>query len=403
MRSFAGEKTYEAYPPEARKVIALHSALLERLPVVLAASLLRELRGYDWQFPYERRELDAQLAFLAQPPSERTKGMLQQFTALPLPAGPQQNALTVDPGLFLEEFTAGLWARHAIEQFRACSEAYGDILREVRQGLPDADEDRLAIVLIGRGAQTAKYPLFSKLRQQGTYFSSVDTTTAMQDAVAALQQRSSRKSGDFKHWYVDGANTEAVSNKDKVCCLSFDGVGPVRSSLRTRLQEQITRGLAGPEAVRTALMAMQPEKLTGFPAGESEVMKHFTLRVLSDGSGTQVFSTTFVQWTSREILRRANPATLLARYAPRMSQLPQDLFEGDQATAVDAGGALMDADMGAYYTWLSLGRTAGRGTKTLVAVFEGGHEAVAIAPGLPASTTSSHRVTLAQILGWAGA
>jgi hypothetical protein len=34
------------------------------------------------------------------------------------------------------------------------------------------------------------------------------------------------------------------------------------------------------------------------------------------GSGTQIFSTTFVQWAARECLRRAQPETIVLHYAP---------------------------------------------------------------------------------------
>jgi hypothetical protein len=42
--------------------------------------------------------------------------------------------------------------------------------------------------------------------------------------------------------------------------------------------------------------------------------------LLSEGSGVQFFSTTFVQWAAREVLRRAQPVTLFARFAPRVTE-----------------------------------------------------------------------------------
>jgi hypothetical protein len=46
------------------------------------------------------------------------------------------------------------------------------------------------------------------------------------------------------------------------------------------------------------------------------VLSRFQVSVLTEGSGTQVFSTTFVQWAAREAFRRAQPLTLLLRFAP---------------------------------------------------------------------------------------
>lgn len=49
---------------------------------------------------------------------------------------------------------------------------------------------------------------------------------------------------------------------------------------------------------------------------QDEVLERFELRLLTEGSGTQIFSTVFAQWTAREVLRRAQPLTLLVRFAP---------------------------------------------------------------------------------------
>jgi len=54
--------------------------------------------------------------------------------------------------------------------------------------------------------------------------------------------------------------------------------------------------------------------------GGDAVLNRFQLSVLTEGSGTQIYSTTFVQWAARELLRRAQPLTLLARFAPRLRE-----------------------------------------------------------------------------------
>ena len=61
------------------------------------------------------------------------------------------------------------------------------------------------------------------------------------------------------------------------------------------------------------------------------VVDHLLVKVLTEGSGTQIFSTTFAQWTAREVLRRAEPLTLLVRFAPRQRQRPMnELLADDQ-------------------------------------------------------------------------
>ena len=42
------------------------------------------------------------------------------------------------------------------------------------------------------------------------------------------------------------------------------------------------------------------------------MLGRFQVKLLTEGSGTQIFSTTFAQWTAREALRRAEALTLVA-------------------------------------------------------------------------------------------
>src|SRR5260370_22732163 len=106
---------------------------------------------------------------------------------------------------------------------------------------------------------------------------------------------------------------------------------------------------------------MLPEEI-GLPGGaHEEVLSHFQVSLLSEGSGTQIFSTTFVQWTAHELWRRAQPLTILARFAPRQRQRPMnELLSGkEQNPELDAPGSLIDGDMGAYYMWIDQQRLSG--------------------------------------------
>ncbi len=134
-------------------------------------------------------------------------------------------------------------------------------------------------------------------------------------------------------------------------------------------------------------------------AMRGEVLNRFQLSLLTEGSGTQIFSTTFVQWAGRECLRRAEPETLLLRYAPRQQQQPMNaMLSGKTELGVDVDGSVVDADMGAYYTWLNLRRLTGAGEARFVAWFEGHGEAVVIGPGLPGGTTSDSAMDMQGVL-----
>ena len=77
---------------------------------------------------------------------------------------------------------------------------------------------------------------------------------------------------------------------------------PVRSALLKNMQAQIQRPGMGPEELRTRMARLVPSDL-GMGKSGDPVLERFQLKVLTEGSGTQIFSTTFAQWTAREILR----------------------------------------------------------------------------------------------------
>ena len=132
-------------------------------------------------------------------------------------------------------------------------------------------------------------------------------------------------------------------------------------------------------------------------------MDRFEVKLLTEGSGTQIFSTTFAQWTAREVLRRAQPHTLLVRFAPRQRQRPMnELLSGTGSNAeVDPTGSLIDADMAAYYQWINQQRLPGSERSSFLVWFEGHSQALAISPSLPRGTESNSALNLGELLSLA--
>ena len=184
--------------------------------------------------------------------------------------------------------------------------------------------------------------------------------------------------------------------------ISYEALAPVRQAVLKRMQAASTSPNVGPESLRSLLVQLRPADL-GFPqAPGDEILRRFQLSLLTEGSGTQIFSTTFVQWAGREILRRARPRTLLLRYGSRQVDRPMNdlLFADSGPAAEDPAGSLVDADMGAFYTWINLSRLPGAPSARFLAWFENRSKAVAIAPGMAKGSTSSQPCSLGQILQW---
>jgi hypothetical protein len=130
------------------------------------------------------------------------------------------------------------------------------------------------------------------------------------------------------------------------------------------------------------------------------VLDRFRIKMLTEGSGTQIFTTTFAQWTAREALRRAQPLTLLVRFAPRQVQKPMNelLAATLETTELDPVGSLVDADMGAYYNWLNQQRLPGANQASFLVWFEGHTQALVIGPAIPRGTSSTSATTMSQLL-----
>ena len=386
---------FEAYPPLAKQVAIDHLDLFHEMPTPFIALLLRELIAWDWKFPAERRELDRQFKYLRSVSQQQRKDLFAPFAALKL----SEHLTSLDwvnaPAAFSEQLSAHLWSTHQIDTFRTAAVGF---FAKVTAAIPDKPPsmNRIAMVAFGQSVHDNTYPLFRRMRPYGTYFRKVAVQHGFEAAMSTLKARAGAHSEDFGHWYIDGGAAEPAG--DAVTSVSYAALTPVRGRLQQKMLQIFSSG-TGPEAFRSMLARMQPRDL-GMDDTRDPVLSRFELSLLTEGSGTQIFSTTFVQWGAREALRRAQPVTLLARFGMRQRERPMNelLREAGSKPEPDPQGSVIDADMGAYYTWLNLQRLAGAAQSSFLAWFEGGTEAVAIGPRFARASISDTPVSVAEIL-----
>jgi len=390
---------FHSYPPEAHSVVVKHLDLLREFPLSFLPLLLVEMISYDWRFPMERLELDQQLAYLGGLSGRELDTRLGGFSRLTLSAGLTESNWIDNPSGFIEQLSTHLWATHQMDSFRAVAEDYATAWRATIQPL-QTKLQRLGIVVIGQGVVATDYPLFRKLRPDGVYFSNVSEQGGLQTLLTAVAGRASAYPFPYGHWYIDGGTAESVN--PAVTTISYESLKPVRTTLLNHMQTILKSGSASPETLRSALAKMKPHDIGLESDGDAAVLGHFQMSLLTEGSGTQIFSTTFAQWAAREVLRRAQPATVMVRFAPRQRQQPMnELLSGDHpSNELDPEGSLLDADMAAYYTWINQQRLSDASQAVFLAWFEGHNQAVAISPSLPHGTVSQTPTTLQQIMTW---
>jgi hypothetical protein len=388
--------SFAQYPPEARQLATERLALLQRLPLAFLPLLLRELIVYDWKFPAERAELSRQFAYLGNLAAGPFQAAMSAFAQLKLTHELEQTDWVDRPAIFSEQLSAHLWATHQIDSFRA---AAVDYMRKATASAPDEalPTHRLGIAVIGQGVVKSDYRLFRKLRPQGIYFTQVKHTGGVQVLLDAAAARAKAHPVPYGHWCIDGGASLTVPAGMK--SISYGALSVPRATIQNRMQKTYEAAVFDPEAFRTMLAQMKPEE-AGLGSGGDEVLNRFQLSLLTEGSGTQVFATTFVQWAAREVLRRAQPLTVFTHFAPRQreQQMNELLAEHQRKPALDPLGSLIDADMGAYYTWLNQQRLSGEEKSAFLAWFEDHDEAVAIAPGLERGKRSDSPIELADLI-----
>ncbi len=388
---------FNNYPPQARKLVVDHIDSLKRLPLSFVPSVLREVIEYDWKFPVERQELEKQFAILESLSAGQVKEWFQGFSQIRLSSKLKNLDWINAPGKFVEQLSDYLWTTHQVDAFHAAAIDYANRLQAALP--PEASlAPRLGIAVIGQGVSANSFPLFRKLRPHGVYFSRVRPENGMKLLLDAVAERARAHPVAYGHWYIDGG--QASDHDAALTCVSYNAMGPVRAALLRKMQAEIQSAGMGPETLRTILAQMRPSDL-GMSAGDP-VMNRFEVSLLTEGSGTQIFSTTFAQWAAREALRRAQPITLLVRFAPRQRQKPMnELLSGAHSqTELDPAGSLVDADMGAYYHWLDQQRLPGAERSSFLVWFEDHDQALAIGPSMPRGSESSTPADIRELLAW---
>ena len=389
-------ESFKNYAPEARKLATQNLDSLRRLPLAFLPGMLREVIEYDYKFPAERRSLDKELANLRSLSLEQSQQWFQSFAQITISPALEKFDWVNSPAQFVERLSSHLWTTRQLDAFRTAAIAYADRLRAAVPPDPPPPIARLGITVIGQGVAEYNEPLFRRMRSQGAYFSKIDPQNGLAHLLEAVASRAKAHPEPYAHWYLDGG--EAAPHDSALTVVSYRALEPARSALLAKMQAEVARPGNGPENLRSFMAQVRPADV-GVNSGDA-ILNRFQVKLITEGSGTQIFSTSFAQWAAREALRRAQPLTLLTRFAPRQRQKPMNemLFAKSESVEVDAVGSLVDGDMGAWYNWINQQRLPGAEKSSFLVWFEGHNTALAISPALAAGSESAKPAALREIL-----
>ena len=332
-----GSGDFSLYPPEGREVAISHLAALKQIPATVLPVFLVDLKQYDWEFPAEQREIVTRIQFVEDNPTS-----LAAFRGISTPASLATSGNIRDPQRFLADVTAYLWSSLQTDAYRRAADQF-EQLYEAKVKPPIPAQPRLVMICIGREAAKPAYPLFQKLRNYGEIWTNVRTDGAAEALLAALARRSESDATPYAHWYVDGGSPLADPVHAGVTQLLYPALAPVNKQILGIMMSCIGAG-SGPEVLHDRLAELTRENSSARRITSDDRLQQFVVSLLTQGSGTQIFSTSFVQWATREILRRAQPSTILARYAPRQRQKPFNTMVAEAVSTndLDPDGSLVE-------------------------------------------------------------
>jgi hypothetical protein len=386
-------QSFASYPAQGRELAVSHLPDLQKIPVALLPIFLVDLKSFDWKFPVEQAEIAQRIAFAGTNPA-----FLAGFRKIAVPPALDNPAKVDNPQQFLAEMTAYLWSSLQIDAYRSAADQFVARFAAASPPVKPA-APRLVMICMGQGANPPAYPLFDKLRRFGQMRTNVRFDGAGEALLNMLQQRSESHPQPYAHWYVDGGDPLRGSPVEGVAHIAYPALAPLNQQILARMRSCIEAG-TGPEVLHSELAELSQRSPSESRVSDDPRLQYFALSLLTEGSGTQLFSTSFVQWTTREILRRAQPVTLLSRFAPRQKQKPFNAMveSGASSTDLDPDGSLVDADMSAYYAYLEMNNLFNPEGSAFLVWFENHSQALVIGRNVPAGTTSDSPASIPELL-----
>ena len=386
-------ESFASYPSGGRALAISQLDALRRIPAALLPVFLVELKVYDWRFPVEQREIVDRLEFAGSHP-EALKG----FRGIRLPENLGCGNGLQDPQRLLGQVSAYLWSSMQMDAYRAAADHFVGLYdAAAKPELPAIP--RLVMICVGQDAKPPDGPMFAKLRSSGQMQTNVRAEGATDALLHTLRRRSQADGAPYSTWYIDGGSPYPGAAGQGVTSVFYPALAPLNQRILAEIESCIKAG-SGPEVLQRDLAELAQQAPSANDPAPDPRLWHFSVSLLTEGSGTQIFSTTFVQWAAREVLRRARPTTLLARFAPRQREKPFNAMvaSAESTNDLDPAGSLIDAEMSAYYAYLELMSLPPSDSSAFLVWFEGQSQALVAGPGVPAGTVSHASTTISDLL-----
>jgi len=169
--------------------------------------------------------------------------------------------------------------------------------------------------------------------------------------------------------------------------LSWEKLKALRETFLQQLNA-IRKDLSDADAVYSRLRNVDVEQWCPPEVASQPAVREFVRSLFLSGNGAVVFSNSFVEWAGSESLRRARPNVLIARFGTRNKPklfTSVAIFENQEKASPlpeveDLPGSALDAQVLAYYIWLSASRYPEYEHALCLCLAEGRSAAYALGP-----------------------
>jgi hypothetical protein len=431
---------------EATALVERHRDVLERVPRTILANTLVELQKWQDMFEPEKTYFRTLLDNLSALPPEKFHELFGGLAQVESETGCSR----VDGASAAEVQKKTLDLLREKGEFSRWREEVDKIFRQLdpeieSQNYGTDNQPRLVVMIYGEGIAIEHEKLWRHFRETGLrialslgesqasspflteLFTGRHLSPASEPAPSLFDALV--ESGRFApsdNWMVEvGDELHALCEKSQkpkganAVGLSYQRLRQYRERLSDAITSKVTEGkVSDPVELHNWLRTLEAKPQEGISLYSDRVVTSFIRDIfVLGGNGTLIINNSFVEWSSVEALRRAQPRVLVARFGVRDKMKPFSsllLFSkprsSDQIPIMeDPLGSFIDVEKLSYYIWLKSKDTLPyRGHTLYLLLAEGVEEMLALVPGrenqksqadAPPATLPEVAATMAQWLG----
>ncbi len=424
MRSTMDEEHRNNQVDELR--LTEYHRLTERLPVTMRPSLNQQLTAWETLFPFEQNRLVQFMRGLKSFQPSALAALTAPLTALEAKMGVTHWNFSI--------------ANNTMENasFLARSESYAEWRREVqrifetintaaRDPVPAQAFGRLVLLILPESLPVKSAAVWKQWDPRGRELKIAGDSRRLCEFVirgqsdlpgiaTLLAHQGSTEASDL--WLIDAeaklSGLSPTSAPTAECILNYAAF----KTFRDRFLAEVNTIAKDIHASDQTLAAIRHENWDRWWPAElagQERLRNFVIDLFLSGNGALNFSNAFVEWAASEVLRRARPRIIVARFGLRSKPKPFTsiaIFENQQTVSTlpdadDAEGSAVDAIILARYVWLAASRYPEQKQTGCLCVSESRNSVFLIAPvgrnpdwplENPVSLEDVHKWLIAQVL-----